>query len=499
MSETAATTITADEAAPKHSRLAWLDALRGFAALCVVFDHGTTLVLRPLHDYLYQWLNFGQYGVFVFFLVSGYIIPASLERKGSIRGFWVSRAFRLYPLYLLAIAASAVAYEVGYGTLRGGQHHPLVAVASWLLMIPNLLSGPNVPNVTWTLSYEMVFYLLLAALFSVRAHRHSGGYAITCATVVIALGGILPMAALDHGHGLLAPRYLDLGVDALIIVGIAASVSGGRGGTARRLLPVGGAWLAALTGLLLISVNQNNYPDPWSGYAILGFMFTGTLIYRAEQGQVSRVWAAVIAVAVVALTFAGGVWHGAQHPSWGADSVSWRWQWGTSLVGAMATFGIGLALRNRTVPRTLAWLGMVSYSVYLLHPLVLDAFRDIPPLHNASTSLVVQVPLAIGLLVTSIAVSGVTYYAVEKPMQALGRKVAKHWEGKHWEGERRPGERREGTESAQPGTAGIGAGTGTPSVAVGTAPAGSAVPGDVAAARSAAIRSAVAGESGGSP
>jgi peptidoglycan/LPS O-acetylase OafA/YrhL len=41
------------------------------------------------------WL--GLYGVFVFFMVSGYIVPASLERRGSVRGFWVSRVFRLYP------------------------------------------------------------------------------------------------------------------------------------------------------------------------------------------------------------------------------------------------------------------------------------------------------------------------------------------------------------------------------------------------------------------
>ena len=109
MSETAATTITANEAAPKHSRLAWLDALRGFAALCVVFDHGSTLMLRPVRDFLYRWLDLGEYGVFVFFLVSGYIIPASLERKGSVRGFWTSRLFRLYPLYV-----------VGPGARRGG-------------------------------------------------------------------------------------------------------------------------------------------------------------------------------------------------------------------------------------------------------------------------------------------------------------------------------------------------------------------------------------------
>jgi peptidoglycan/LPS O-acetylase OafA/YrhL len=475
------------------SRLAWLDALRGFAALCVVFDHGTSLVVRPLHAYLYQWLNFGQYGVFVFFLVSGYIIPASLERKGSIRGFWISRGFRLYPLYLLAIVASGVAFELGFGTLRGGQHHPLASVASWLLMIPNLLTGPNVPNVTWTLSYEMTFYLLLAALFSVRAHRNSGGYALTCAIVVVALGGVLPMAALDHGHGLLAGRSVDIAADALIIAGIAASVSGsGRGGTTRRLLPAAGAWLAAFTGLLLMSVNQDNYPDPWSGYAILGFMFTGTLVYRAEQGQVSKAKAAVIAVLMLALTLAGGLWHGAQAPGLGTDSAAWRWQWITSLAGAMATFGVGLALRRRRVPRFLAWLGVISYSVYLLHPLVLDGFRDIPVLHHASGSLAVQVPLAIGLLVIVIAVSAATYYVVEKPMQALGRTAARRWD--------RPGPGQPGAAGGrgQPSTAGEGAGTGLASGQLEPS-AGSAVAEPVDAARNAPIRSAVAGGSGGSP
>ncbi len=108
-------------------RLAWLDALRGFAALCVVFDHGSTLLLLPVRSFLYQWLNLGQYGVFVFFLVSGYIVPASLERKGSVRGFWISRVFRLYPMFILVLVLSAVAYLTGYGTVANAGRHPLTA------------------------------------------------------------------------------------------------------------------------------------------------------------------------------------------------------------------------------------------------------------------------------------------------------------------------------------------------------------------------------------
>jgi peptidoglycan/LPS O-acetylase OafA/YrhL len=394
-------------------RLAWLDALRGFAALAVVFDHGSTLLLQPARDFLYHVLNLGQYGVFVFFLVSGYIVPASLERKGSVRSFWISRAFRLYPMFLVAIALSALAYYTRLGTIDGAEHHPLASVTSWLLMLPNLLTGTNVPNVTWTLSYEMVFYLLLAALFSWRVHRPSGRYALTCALAALALGGILPMAALakwagGSGHGQL---YLSLVADAAILGGIALAVTG------RATLIRIGASAAALCALTLLSVNQS-YPYPWSGFTILALMFTGTLIYRAEQGEMSKLTAGGVAAAVLAATVAAGLWHGYGYGG------QWRAQWVSSLVLAAVTFGVAMALRNFRIPNALAWLGLVSYSVYLLHPLIFDAYRDIPVLHRHH-SLGTQLWLAAAILVVILVASAATYYGVERPMQRLGRRVAR--------------------------------------------------------------------------
>jgi peptidoglycan/LPS O-acetylase OafA/YrhL len=132
-------------------------------------------------------LTWASTGFFVFFLVSGYIVPASLERKGSVRSFWVSRAFRLYPLYALAVVAAVVAWRLGYGPIHGAAKDPAAAAYSQLLMLSNLLSGPNVPNVVWSLSYEMVFYLLLTALSAYRVHRHSAAYALTCAVAALAL------------------------------------------------------------------------------------------------------------------------------------------------------------------------------------------------------------------------------------------------------------------------------------------------------------------------
>ena len=303
----------------------------------MVFDHGSTLLLLPVRSFLYQWLNLGQYGVFVFFLVSGYIVPASLERKGSVRGFWISRAFRLYPMFLVVLVLSAVAYETGYGTVANAGRHPLTAILGWLFMLQNLVAGLNVPVVTWTLSYEMVFYLLLAALFSWGIHRRSGWYATAFAVGAVALGGVLPMAALGRWsngaeHGQL---FLNAVTDALVLAGLGLAV------LSRAWLAKAGASLAGLVALVLVMVNQT-YPYPWSGCVILGLMFTGTMIYRAEQGEVGRSLTAAIAVGAFILLTVAGVWHGAQQH----EDHHWQVQWATSVLLAGATFGIGLAVRN---------------------------------------------------------------------------------------------------------------------------------------------------------
>ncbi len=407
------------ETSPKTSRLAWLDALRGFAALCVVFDHGSTLVLMPVRDYLYRWLNLGQFGVFVFFLVSGYIVPASLERRGSLRTFWTGRAFRLYPMFLLALILALVAYETGYGTIAGAEHHPASAISAWVLMLQNLLPGLNVPNVTWTLSYEMIFYLLLAALFSYGIHKRSNMYAVVFGVGAVALGGILPMAVLVRWAGTGGHRALELNVavDILILGGVVLSVL-----SRQRWLICVGATLAALTVGVLATIDQT-YPYPWSASVILALMFTGTVIYRAEQGRASRPLAAVVVAVVLALCVLAGTWHGPQQHL----NQHWVVQWVTSVLGAALVFGIAFALRRFRVPRFAAWLGVISYSVYLLHPLVFNAYRaayaQVPYLARAHP-LDIQYLLAAGLLAVIIGLSAVTYYCVERPMQRLGRRVA---------------------------------------------------------------------------
>ncbi|MFC7587080.1 acyltransferase family protein [Nonomuraea antimicrobica] len=156
----------ADAAVP---RLAWLDALRGIGALAVVMEHLLPWFVPALRPY---WFSLGIYGILVFFLVSGYIIPASLERHGDVRAFWISRFFRLYPLYLAVIAlVLALAWWV---PVRAEVPRDGSAVAAHATMLLDVVSVGGVADTMWTLSYEMVFYLVVTALFLTRGTSAAG-------------------------------------------------------------------------------------------------------------------------------------------------------------------------------------------------------------------------------------------------------------------------------------------------------------------------------------
>jgi hypothetical protein len=148
---------------------------------------------------------------------------------------------------------------------------------------------------------------------------------------------------------------------------------------------------------------------------------------------------------------------------------------------------------------------MISFSVYLLHPLVFDAYRSVPALHRTHT-LPVQGLMFAGCVAVIIGLSTVTYYLVERPMQRLGRRLSG------------PGARRGGgSGGGEPAAVAVGGSVEqavqSADYATGAASgSGSAVtdagsgrdtdsdrPGAPTAARSASSSSAVAGESGASP
>ncbi len=407
-------------AAAPGGRLGWLDGLRGVAALTVVFDHlmYTAAVLKPIREVISQWTALGQFGVFLFFLVSGYIVPASLEQKGSVRTFWVSRAFRLYPAYALASAALVILALAHLGSLAGAAAQPVPALLGHLLMMPNLLGAANVPYTVWTLSYEMVFYLLVTALFVARAHRRSGSHALCFAVAALALGTLLPTAAVSATS--LGVTGVDVAADALVLAGLALAIS------PNRRLRVIGASAAAATALVLTLFNEPSFTAPWQALTILALMFTGTLLYRAEHGQVAR-WRAAAVTAAAFVLIAGAILD--QGLAAGklslAALLSGERTWLTSVALALAVFLAGLALRHRPTPAGLTWLGLVSYSVYLLHPLLLGIYSD-TAWSTTRLPAVIQAALAASLVAAVLVCSALAHRFVEAPAQRLGRQLNRY-------------------------------------------------------------------------
>jgi len=406
--------LSTKEPAGTGTRLAWLDVLRGLAALAVVFDHVSYYVLQHVRSVVYQWFDPGNYGVFVFFIISGYIVPASLERKGSVRTFWVSRLFRLYPLYLLAVGIAVAFYFAHFGSVRGEASDPETSILSQLLMMSNVLAGQNLPNVVWSLSYEMVFYLLLTALFIARVHKRSSWYALGFAAAAVAIGGLLPQAYFTNNVA--TPRLIALIADLAVLAGLAFAV------VLRGMSRLLGAAVAAVVAIALLAFN-GGWIWPWEALSILALMFTGTMFYRAEQGQYPWRRAIAIGVTVLGLAIAAGLWHSR---AWGMSAhaeLLWSRRWVSAFALAGLTFAAGLAFRHVRWPRALTWLGLISYSVYLLHPLVIEAYHHFH--RSRHHSFPVQVLIGAGLLAAVIAFGSVTYRYVERPMQNLGRRVGR--------------------------------------------------------------------------
>ncbi|MPY60674.1 acyltransferase [Streptomyces spongiae] len=387
--------------------MGWLDALRGIAALVVVFDHSSYTFMAEFRRELMPEFNTSRYGIMVFFLVSGYIIPASLERRGCVRTFWIGRVFRVYPLWAAVVTVLLALDLWGVAQVRDfGEQSATTVAAAHVTMLQELLGTPSLLLILWTLSYEMAFYLLVVALFTVRLHQRSASVALTLAVlaaVSVAAGVVLPASALSGRVG--SGSVLALASVAMVVAVCCASARS-------PVLRVFGGVLGGVLALVLVPFNGT--VPLWEGLVILAVMFLGTAVHRAERGQGTWGYAAGTAVVVVACAVGSAYWHG-------DDPHFTRRGWIVAFLLAVLTFGAGLAVRHRRIPRTLTGLGTISYSVYLVHPVLLAVIdhtygrwrRDSPVLEVAFFA--VLLPLCV-----------LTYRYIESPSRKLGRRLVRH-------------------------------------------------------------------------
>lgn len=164
--------------ANKEERLEIVETLRGVAALTVLIYHWTICVPGFIRDSLTleicKRLNIG---VYIFFAISGFIMPYALQRGcyrlGDIGRFVVKRIIRLDPPFLVSIVFYLLtAYLATLNVRYAGVPFRLdpLNIALHLGYLCPFFGQPWVQGgIYWTLGIEFQFYLLLSLIFPILA------------------------------------------------------------------------------------------------------------------------------------------------------------------------------------------------------------------------------------------------------------------------------------------------------------------------------------------
>ena len=179
-----------------------VDYIRAIASLAVALFHlgGKTLPI----------LNFGWLGVYLFFLLSGFIIckamPAVYTWKMSAR-FIIRRLIRIEPPYLISVMLAVI-----IKFLMVVNYKPdWVNVACHIAYLNNFTGKPYLSPVYWTLGIEFQFYIFVALCFPLIAGKAGNWFLLVLSIAAVfirvqgsTLIGVFPVFAL----GMLYYRHI---------------------------------------------------------------------------------------------------------------------------------------------------------------------------------------------------------------------------------------------------------------------------------------------------
>lgn len=295
-----------------QSKNDWIQALRGIAALMVVFfhlaPHWALNHLLKTTEILTRW---GFSGVDIFFVLSGYVVYQSADKEDfSLPPFLLRRAMRIYlgywPVFLLLFVLIFL-----------GQPLPdsKKIITSALLLNPALWD--NWLPTAWSLTYELYFYVWIAVICSLRWFPRSGTIAIFCVVLFVWNMGWYFFDPVRVHAGLQPLRFSLTGMGLEFLAGAAWAHSRKR----FQMLQTH-PWLFISIGLILV---------------ITGFSIgtTSPFFDRVEILRAGSYGLAGFGFLLMALSLTDMHWH---------------------------------------APRSLVAVGDASYSLYLLHPILLTVF-----------------------------------------------------------------------------------------------------------------------------
>lgn len=348
--------------ADRHYHL--LDVLRGIAITFVIGHHVALRFPQMVSDPLAAFLkNVGWAGVDLFFAISGFLITGLLVKHSSlsgVKGFFIKRFFRIVPLYLIAIFlyASISILDRYELDILHRLWINLTFLTAWAIPV---LGEDGVPyTISWSLSVEEFAYLTLG-LFCLISPSRFRPFLWAVAGIAIT---IRCLVIFQHPFDPLllyyfAPARLDsIAFGGLVALGLGASLT------------------------------QHRYASPILAASLIAILFVFANLGRAS-----------------AITQSGG------YMVFGLLAAL--------LVGALAT------IRSQLISwpsRLLAWIGKVSYFLYLFHMFVIAAF-------NLSIFLLFRNICGFwGLFAVSLgltcAAAALSWRYFEEPLITHGRRIA---------------------------------------------------------------------------
>jgi peptidoglycan/LPS O-acetylase OafA/YrhL len=328
-----------------------LDGLRALAILGVLLHHTRGKPFSMFH---------GFRGVWVFFVLSGFLITTLALREEAragrldLRAFFIRRAFRILPLYYVALVAYMVwVLVLGMDPEAGRFSSHMLNFWLYTPEIPIFENRFQIPfGQAWSLGIEEKFYLVwpLLAFWLLARSQHR---------VVVTL--------------------------ALIASGCVLTARGG--------------WLAQMWG---------SYTD-----ILLGCLLALLLHQRAFYERLSTLGRTHFAWATVCLLAAATLYGGS------GTQLGERLY---SLVAAAAIVALVTGTKGPASIASHPWLvrvGVWSYAIYLTHPIVFDLVNPLFPegrIWNAMT-----LP---AMLLINLPLCWLLHISLEKPLIGVGRRLA---------------------------------------------------------------------------
>ncbi len=220
----------------------------------------------------------GHFGVELFFIISGFVILMTIERKKTVREFAISRVARLMPAFLAALIMATVIRSLSPVPLLDTPTVPQFLAN--LTMAPSLLGQTGMDMPYWTLTYELVFYVGMGLILVIGMLRWTEWFGLLAVAVSCLFIATLDVRLHHRSSILLLVYYSNFFLIGICLHRIHAQ-------TARPI-----TWLALVVAIAVTALGggEKSFDTPGRIYLPLAIAFTALVWFAVGRHGRWLVW-----------------------------------------------------------------------------------------------------------------------------------------------------------------------------------------------------------------